>query len=465
MVNYSQLRRLYRQGPGGNRAAYGAWLHSNPEYLDKVKEIEYPVRKKRKPVARLSNKAAELEVLPKNSYSFDSMGGAGQYSGKLVRKKGKSSMAVRNKYQKAGAVVIVETYGKVTDNSLIGVGHITWSFTGIQKAITAAILRKLFNKAGIKPESSGQKLELFTSVTDTDGGFVITWRKMDANGTLTDASYSIPFVNPNAPTGVSIDTIVSNCLLTVDITNMMTEANSNQVERVFLFEFFGTNSENPYNSGRRLVSTINLKQEILELSVAVTTVIQNRTASAGVPASNSTDIVDSQPLKGPLYTFRGCPKTKTSGVHQLNTTDVRGVVLFRYQGLSPEVENREWAEPPSRNSFSNVINSSYVRLSPGQLKDMSLSKTWKGAFKDLLYKFRMIFEGAGGTPIRYDMAYCPGDSQIAYLEEELNSGSSNSITVQYETQHTVGCVLRSMKTPNMGSLFVEENISLPQPPP
>lgn len=447
MVYYiKRLRQLYGKGPGGKRAAYGAFLHNNPEYLEKAKEITYPVKKKRKSEKRLKIKPSVQAVLPKNTFD-GGMSTVAAYSGKIIKARGKSSLALRNKYQKNGACTVVETYGRVQDVSLVAVGHVSWQLGGMQKAITIALLRKLFKIAGCMPEASGQKLDFFTVSGLSGGGFILSWQLMDSDGTITNNSYTMPL-------GATFDSIVVNTSLAADISGMWTDANPRRLERIFLWEYFGDPMVATEASGRRMVATVNLKQEILSISCNVITVLQNRTPSSGTPASNSIDVIDAQPVKGPVYTFRGIPKTKTSAVPQLNVANFRGIILFRLADLSPASENLEWAEPPAKNNFCNVKSSSYVRLAPGQLKDMSLSKTWKGSFIDLMAKFRLIREGT-------DTAFCPGDAQVCYLEEELNSGSSNAIHIQYETQHTIGAVFTTKKTPNMGAFFDSELINLP----
>jgi hypothetical protein len=431
------------------RSAYGSYLSSRPDEFNRAKRLEMRqddsgyVHKKQERVARLKWKPAVQKVLPKKSGETNMA--TSTYSGKIVKSRGKSSLALRNKYQKSGACTVVETYGKVTDLSLVAVGHIAWQLGGMQKAIVIAMLRKLFRLAGILPESTGQVLDIGSLTGLSQGAFELGWTMMTSNGTGSTGQYNLPLA-------ATLDSLIVNTTLASDLTKMWTEANPAKLERIFLYEYFGNPLVATEASGRRMVASINLKQEILSISCNVHTVLQNRTLSAS--SSAYIDVNDAQPVKGPVYTFRGIPKTKSSGAKSLNVGNFRGIILWRNADMTPASENLEWAEPPAKNNFTNVKSTSYVRLAPGQLKDFSLTQNWKGNFTDLMLKFRLIRSGD-------DTAFCPGNSQVCYLEEELNSGSSNSITINYETQHTIGAVFTTKKTPNMGAYFESEAINLP----
>jgi len=179
----------------------------------------------------------------------------------------------------------------------------------------------------------------------------------------------------------------------------------------------------------------------LKTSADSTGVLALQTTTAGGTAS--TTQVDAQPIKGPVFEFSTIPKTKQAGVGPLNLVNDSGVMLFRKGQLSGS-DNTAWAEPPVRKAFHNVVKSAYVRLPPGQLKDMNVTKEWEGYFEKVLLKWRITEETTASV-----LNNCPGKSQIVFLEEELNSGSENPIVVAYETQHTIGCQFTTGSSPNM----------------
>jgi len=343
------------------------------------------------------------------------------YGGKLRRSKGKSTNKIRNMYQAYGAVAISESYGRVTDPDVVGVGHITWNQESIQRVIGYAILRKLFLQSGIIVQTPIEEVRM-VSVGDSSG-FKVIWVLQDADGSLTNGSYVIPG-------DATLESIYAGSGLNLVIQGAITQQNPSMLERIMLMSDAG---------GDRVQGQLIMRQQRLHITCNAHTVIQNRTKSATGSAESTQ--VDAQPLKGPVFEFSGMPRTKEISPISLNTSYSSGSILFR-KGQLGGSDPGAWSEPPVRSSFNNVTKSSYCRLAPGVLKDMEASKTWEGPINNLLQRWRVTAEGL-------ILSKAPGITQMAFLEEELNSGSANLISVSYETQFTVGCKLTTMKAPNM----------------
>jgi len=204
-----------------------------------------------------------------------------------------------------------------------------------------------------------------------------------------------------------------------------------------------------------IVASLIMKQEIIDCAFYVHTVVQNRTkAASGAAGAGSTSIeqIDVQPIKGPVFEFKGVPKTKQANAAKLNETYDQGVYLVRAANLGGS-DTQAWREPPVKTSFSNVIKAGYTRLNPGQMKDFSLIDYHRGYFQNVVAgKFKCLTENG-------PVSMAPGRSQVAYLEEELNSGSLNNIQVQYETQHTLGVKLITSKAPNMQPAYEASEVN------
>jgi hypothetical protein len=199
-----------------------------------------------------------------------------------------------------------------------------------------------------------------------------------------------------------------------------------------------------------------MKQEVIDLTTMVHTVIQNRTRAASGTAgtgSTSTDVLDVQPLKGPVFEFAGIPKPKQADNSLMSSTYIQGVWLVRVNGLSGS-DYQAWREPPVKKSFSNVTAQGYTRINPGAMKDMSCADHYRGYFQNIVAGKIKVLTEAGKT------AFAPGKSQAVFLEEELNSGSANNISVQYETQHTIGCQFITSKYPNMQPYYETQELNL-----
>jgi len=343
------------------------------------------------------------------------------YGGKMRKSIGKSTNTVRAKYQGNGGVAIEETYGTVTDADVVGVGHISWHMYAVMRAIAYSIFRKLFVKAGVIVQTPYEVLRIINLNQSGPSGFKILWLLRDTDGTESTGNYTIPV-------DATLESIYGASGIINILTIMLSGTNPASLERIMLMS-----NEN------QVVSQLIMRQQRIDITVNAHTVIQNRTKSSSGSIDAST--VDVQPVKGPIFEFRGVPKTKEISPGSLNIVPFNGVFLFRKAQLAGS-DPLAWSEPPVKQSFYNATKASYVRLAPGILKDMEVSKSWSGPFDSVLKRWRVTFEGTL-------IGSCPGTSQIVFLEEELNSGSTNLINISYETQHTVGCVLSTVKAPNL----------------
>lgn len=381
--------------------------------------------------ARYGNRASQLKRRKIGITLFDeqktkeSISGmsSGNYVGRITKSKSKSksSMAVRNKYQGTGAVVITETYGYVSDPDVVGCGHVCWNYDSVLRAVGYSLLRKLFLQSGIIVETTTEIVRMIDATNS--GGFILVWNVQDSDGSLTAFSYGIP-------PAISLEGIWIACGIQGQLESMFGSSNPQVLERIMLM-----------SDTNRVMGQLILRQQHISLTVNAHTTMQNRTKSATADGSLESTVVDAQPIKGSVFEFSGIPKTKEITPTSLNTAYNSGVILFRRAQLAG-TDVAAWAEPPTRKSFYNVVKSSYCRLAPGVLKDFQLSKTWQGNFQTVLKRFKINTEN--GT-----WMHCPGGAQVAYFEEEINSGSANKITVNYETQHTVGCKLTTTRAPNM----------------
>ncbi|MFM7088154.1 MAG: hypothetical protein ACKOW9_01295 [Candidatus Paceibacterota bacterium] len=370
------------------------------------------------------------------------------YSGNVSKMTRASVDQMRKKYQANGAVVIKETFGKVTDLNLVGVGHTSFAISEVCEAVALAIVRKLLRKSGIFVDNVDQVLTLDGMSTSANRWY-IGWETYDSNGTLAQSYYNFPanvtlaIICQAGPIGSGLSNV---------IYDMITDENPKQIGRILLGVNPGPASVNH--------AVINMKHEIVEIECAVHTVIQNRTyaqvdgVAPGNYAGAQTDLVGVQPLKGPVFQFKGIPQTKQFGVVSVNSAYIDGIYLFANSLLAANDVNA-WKEPPINKAFNNCELNGYTRLNPGQLKDFAISDTYRGYFANIISgKFKVLTEDGV-------MQKCPGRSQIVWLEEELNSGSENKITVAYETQHVIGCNLISSKNPNMQPEYREKaNLNL-----
>jgi hypothetical protein len=314
-----------------------------------------------------------------------------------------------------------------------------------KKTFTQRKLQKLFRKAGIDLINPSAEIP-FNDTTNVKANTIdLQWTMKDADGTVTAGKkvipanatlYSIVAGGDDNGSGQTTTNSIRQVLY-----EMMTVTNPKQLEMIML---------NVHNDGI-LLSQINLKREILIMTCHSHTIVQNRTKAASGAAdagSTSTTQVDAQPLKGIVIEFSGVPSTKSYWTEQINEANTDGTYLIRPSSFpSGSTDIEAWKEPPTKKMFNNATRVGYTRLNPGQLKDMTAVNTYRGYFQQLLLKkFRTTTENNKVSSV-------PGKFQVVFLEEELNSGSANKISVQYETQHTLGAVFVTTKSPMMSSTY------------
>lgn len=353
----------------------------------------------------------------------------GTYQGKFALSAAAAFKGLRDKYQKKGAVYIIENYGSVADPDCVYVGHTTWNATGAAWSISVALIRKLFRVgARIDVVTPYEELPLSNIEPLTSTGFSIVYRTLSSNGTV--ATHTHPIPNDSSISTIT-DLNIDGFKLFDNIIACLTAANTPMLSKVLLFETAGTE--------KRLVYQMDMAKEVLHIAMSSHMVVQNRTKSA----AGSTEVtqVDAQPLKGPVFEFStGVPKLKASNPNALNYVGPQGVILVRGAEL-PGTDALSYKEPPVKSTFQNVVKTGYTRLNPGALKSMTAGVDASGYFQNVIQKMKFSTDS-----IVYDR--CFGKSQMVVLEEELNSGSANNITVTYECQHIAGAEFITTLNPN-----------------
>lgn len=333
-----------------------------------------------------------------------------------------------------GVMRTVETYGTVTDADCIYVGHSTYNLGDLAKTICQAVIRKLLVKAGYALNSVNQVIPVNGGAGGVGG--VFEWTVSSPTGVETPTAYSL----------VATSTINSTSTLSGfenSVLGYLSGDSANMHTSVRFLQFIGV-------EGTRCEAQLNLLEEILTVMCSSNLSVQNRTRPA-TGTSTTTEAVDNQPLKGRLYRFAGgVPKLMptaaivgTAGPSPLTRVDGTGVILARASEFPVPTE---WREPPLPKIWSNSVAGSNVNLQPGNIKKTYIRSYWKGYFNNILYKLRVV-DATVATRVTYVQS--PGKCEILALEEALNSGSTNLITVTYECDKRYGAMLYTTKKPQL----------------
>lgn len=354
------------------------------------------------------------------------------YRGRFRKPRKTSKPKTQTKYLSNGYLLTSEVFGKVDDLDCVYIGHSTYNRTQFARVIACAVLRKLLKKAGFNPDSPDQEIP-FNGYNDSSG-FELRWVRIAGDGTILPSTYVVP-------NNTSLETLATASgwqQAVYDLMNTQDGYSRGDFDRIALY----SQDFNVTSTGR-LAAEVNLRTEVLELYSQSSVVIQNRTKSA-VGGSDSTETVDNQPLKGYCYNFAGgVPQQKQTGVSGLTRVIGDGIILQQSVDLSPATL---FKEPPVPKTFSNCFASSYVRLDPGFIKRGSIVSKWRGYFNNIIFgKLKAVTPDGANQNVSYSAGKC----QLFALEEALNSGSTNKITVNYECEKKIGAMLITGKKPVM----------------
>lgn len=334
---------------------------------------------------------------------------SGYYVGRF-RKPRKARNTQQSKYLTSGVVENREVYGDIADPDCVYLTFSTFDRKLLAKTVGLALLKKLFKKCGMNIDSAAEEIPIFDYNDSTGGVLVAVWKNVSG---ITNSNWTI--TNDSTITSIFNNWVALNSWLNTD------QPNGSQLERMYLK---GTNGQ--------VLGELNVMQEVLEVYSAFEVSIQNRTKSAGTTEEpTAIDRVDNQPLVGKHYLFKGgVPKERQMGYSFLSMVGEEGVFLARPgAGLEPS-----YKEPPVAKHFSNVAKVATVRLNPGQIKTAKLYWKSRGFLNNILPKWN--------TPTSLNVyTTLPGKCMMFALEEQLNSGSTNKITVSYEMDRKVGARL------------------------
>lgn len=338
-----------------------------------------------------------------------------------------------SKCLKTGYVETKEVYGKVDDADCVYVGQSTFDVASLAKVISCAILRKLFKKAGINVTNPLGELNLYWN--DNADGFYINFQVRDSDGVIFTLPSSAGYVTVD---GDTLESVAQNSTLIArvgDRLRAVDSGNRGDFERISLY----SSDRNGVSTNTRLAAELDLRNEIIDIMISATLTVQNRTKSDG----GSTEItqIDNQPLSGYLYEFTGAvPQSKQYDMGVLNRMRPGGVFLEQSVDLSPALL---FKEPPVPKTFSNCIKATRVALQPGDLQKTYISVSYRGYFNNIMQKMKATMKDNNSSVVQYAAGKC----QLFALEERLNTGSANLITVTYEIDRKVGAMLTTSRAP------------------
>lgn len=385
----------------------------------------------------------------------------GVYVGKFKQKPSKASgKGLIAKSLKSGYHLTKETFGTVTDPHCAYIGHNTMDYTILSRALSGAIHRKLFEKAGIQITSSNVEIPLIaTGVSGPSAFFINMIFKNNVTGNGMDLIYEIP-------DDIDLKALVNANVQLLNYLFAYLVANGPQEDDELIEMRLYERVANLPTDERRLRCRLDMTKESLTIVVKSHLRVQNRTKGDSTEVNADADRVDNVPVDGKMYTFKHAHAklaSKTPNLNLLvrfNAMPQNGVVLAR----SADNYTETLAEPPNQQIFTNCVGTNNIHLNPGDIKDCHISHVYKGRFGTLVNKLRAKNTTNLGVGQPYYYSYgVPGKMQLVVLEEMIRSISSNDIILVYERNLEIGCFLKS-RNPKYAlttELVVEKDDQLP----
>jgi len=348
------------------------------------------------------------------------------------------------KHSNKGLYHVAECNGTVSDPDCVYLSHCAVDSYSVFIQATNALMRKLFEKAGLV-------------ITNIDELLV---HKSIGNGsdwqvqlTQIDENTGVETVSTSYITGVT-DTIaiISNVFFPVfqafssgGGTTSGALGNRLRLCRLLLYtQDYNTTYSPTFKCG------LNLEDEIICVKGISKMKIQNRTLAADGSASR--EDVSNNPLIGRTYQFKTYPKGRDKRLYLLNTILANeGVNLVR----AAQIPGGSYKEPPLPNHFSNCVRSSLVQLEPGQIKYSSVKYEKNMHFLMFLTKVHMLLDNAG--PTRFHDA--PFPSQMFALEDMINVNPLQNISVAYEINKELGIYFKTNKKAKAVTSFQQATVS------
>lgn len=375
----------------------------------------------------------------------------GRYRGRFATKRKSKSVPILSKLQRRGFSVTTERYGVLKDPHCAYIAHSTAHTSNIAISIKGAMFRMVLEKAGITVPNTDQVLPLSKGVNggtyESDGWKVSYTVFQQLNQDYQTYEYVIP-------TATTFDGLMAD---TPGITGAIESEILNQP---------GTHT--PYSISLEIGdisgSTTSWRSKaIIYLDHCTTTLwsqstltLQNRTSGALASGAALGDLerVDNQPLQGFMYKFKNAdPRMKTpisrqgvsGAIPQLglfNTANINGLALIRSASLPITFQ-----EPPVPSLFKNINGYSKVSLQPGDMKKSVCSHKMSMNHGTLAKKLRV--ENIGVIDGITRVTGMPGACHMFGLEERLRTTTENPITISYELESVVGCMMKEKKQYNV----------------
>lgn len=354
----------------------------------------------------------------------------GTYKGKFKKAKKLKKDGLKTKAQKNGYHITGEIHGVVQDPHCIYIGHGTFHAVNFAKVLFMSAMRNLFKKAGLVPATKNSKLQLEPGGTSFIGQLRFVWQFMHpVTGVVT--AYTRDWGAGDTFEGfVEGWTAVQTPLNQMFLNDLELLPHKLYMYRCDLIDTM--TDEAQYHE----VCHLDLDSQVFTIWMKSTLAVQNRTAGDLATSGDlSLDRVDSQPLKGKKYFFKGgSPRLRNvmDTLHDTTDAQLNNTTYYTFRSIrSGQLTGDHW-EPPNPKMFSNCTKATNISLQPGDIKSTTISHKWSGSINTLVKKLSSV--SLDGDYI----SSVPGKYEMICVEEVIRTAGTNPITLNYEREYEIG---------------------------
>lgn len=359
-------------------------------------------------------------------------------------------------YERQGASCEIETSGSnIMDNCLyMGVNGCRPYHVG--RMIGIALIRHIYRKFyGVDFPSPESELNGSTLPPGVSAGFTIkadrpyqlhfTWMRANSDGTVVTGAQI--FTCYDMTTGVSqlVTQFADWFAINVWLTNNVYQGLVSEVrERVTWMEVQVLENDGSTQENVRQKGTIRLEDLRLTAYAYTNVTVQNTTTSE--TGSFSTDVVDSNPVVGKTFTFRG-PTVVVRNPADLRTLAPGAAVTIPWPALN--VANHQSGlllpstNPPTRyqtvpdtSMFKNLRVAKAVQFQPGESKMFKLKWTFKGTFNYLYRNLAQHCPSSSGAMYNVRDSGMLQTTWLLALEKRIKG--TKAVAVNYHMDHYCG---------------------------
>ncbi|AIF71508.1 putative capsid protein [McMurdo Ice Shelf pond-associated circular DNA virus-3] len=373
----------------------------------------------------------------------------GAYAGKFKKNRRLKKSSLKLKALSNGYHATSEHFGRIEDPNCVYIHHSTFDNIQSIRAISGAMLRKLFKQAGIPLTDKNE--EIPASNWESSAGTKLQYVHLDQ---MSGAQTEIDYIVTN---NQGLSQILANWPAMQN--HILSYLNGIAVTVPWKLCLF-IPDVGPVITTHRCLSQISLWSEHLTVFQSSEIKVQNRTKGdlSGVadPEAAAIERVDSQPLIARTYYLKSGDirlRSNAGGLANSNNVFTAAAVTGLNLIRSAQLADISWQNRPVPQIFSTCSKSADTILQPGDIKKTFVAHKFSGLFLNVLIKMRAHQINAPGTFANG----CQGRSELMCFEEKIRTAGTNKIVIQYEQHYQAGAFLKSgKKVPFISTLTVTE---------